>query len=97
MPLSCFGRLQNEHCGYPSPRNLDVMTSELSGEILLCVRKMLAGERDESGDVDEGAAEEAAEALYAAGEKNWFGRSPRPLAGVASLGGRLLRSTPRRT
>ena len=57
----------------------DVMTSELSGEILLCIRKMLAGERDESGDVDEGAAEEAAEALYKAGEKNWFGRCLRPL------------------
>ncbi|KAH8044352.1 hypothetical protein JL722_14744 [Aureococcus anophagefferens] len=52
---------------------MDLMRSELSGEILLFVTKLLAGERDESGDVDEDAAAEAAEKLYEAGEKDWWG------------------------
>jgi len=61
---------------YEATRDKSLMqriTSETSGEFKMFLTKLLQAEKDESEDVDEGAAEEAAEKLYKAGVGNWWG------------------------
>lgn len=52
---------------------MDRVSGETSGELKKFLQKVLSAERDEGEDVDEGAAEEAVEALYKAGAGNWWG------------------------
>lgn len=65
---------QREHYETTRDKSLvDVINSETSGDYELFVLKLLRGERDESGEVDEDAAATAAEALYKGGVGNWWG------------------------
>ena len=52
---------------------VDRITSEVGAEYETFVLKVLVGERDESGEVDEDAAAAAAGELYEAGKGNFWG------------------------
>lgn len=52
---------------------IERITSETSGEFEMFLTKIMQAERDESEDVDEGAAAESADALYKGGVGNWWG------------------------